>query len=131
MQMIAKYYRHRLAAQPVVDFIDALPSKAQVLLHNQIGRLNLCTVDGPPLPYPHSSQVRGDLRELRRHVGAELYRVLYRRSKQFFVLLHIFHKNTGKVPESEISIAEARWDDFKARINEEPRQLRPIGKDAP
>jgi phage-related protein len=130
--MIVKYYQDRDGSQPVAEFIDDLPVKAQVLLHNQIERLDLCTTDGPPLPYPYSSQVRGELRELRSHVGTKLYRVLYRRSERFFVLLHIFQKNTQKVPESEISIADARWRDFKGRMDENPRRPpRPIGRDAP
>ncbi len=30
----------------------------------------------PPLPFPWSSQLEGELRELRCHYGSELYRVL-------------------------------------------------------
>ena len=35
------------------------------------------------------------LRELRGHYGNELYRILYRRSNNLFVLLHILRKNTS------------------------------------
>jgi hypothetical protein len=35
----------------------------------------------PPLAFPATSQVDGELRELRCHYGPVLYRVLYRRSK--------------------------------------------------
>jgi hypothetical protein len=31
------------------------------------------------------------------HGGPELYRVIYRRSQNLFVLLHVFRKDTGKV----------------------------------
>jgi len=44
-------------------------------------------------------QLEGELRELRCHYGSELYRVLDRRSGNLFVLLHIFRKDSGKVPE--------------------------------
>lgn len=44
----------------------------------------------PPLPFPWSSQLEGELRELRCHYGPELYRVIYRRSRNLFVLLHMF-----------------------------------------
>jgi Phage derived protein Gp49-like (DUF891) len=65
----------------------------------------------------HSSQIRGELWELRCHFGRELYRVLYRRSRGLIVLLHAFRKDTGRIPEAEIQIAEDRWADFKARMD--------------
>ncbi|MBA3866398.1 MAG: type II toxin-antitoxin system RelE/ParE family toxin [Solirubrobacterales bacterium] len=63
----------------------------------------------PHLPFPHSSQVDGELRELRCHMGSEHYRVLYRRSGRLFILLHAFPKTTGKLPPAEIKIAQKRW----------------------
>jgi phage-related protein len=53
----------------------------------------------------HGSQVDGELRELRCHYGPVLYRVLYRRSKNLFILLHMLRKNTGRLPASDIEIA--------------------------
>ena len=86
----------------------------------------------PHLPFPHSSQVEGELRELRCHFGRELYRVLYRRSKNLIVLLHIFRKDTGKIPLSEIEAAKQRWADFKKRMEAQPRRKpRAVGHDAP
>jgi phage-related protein len=74
----------------------------------------------------------GELRELRCHVGSELYRVLYRRSADLIMLLHVFRKKTGKIPPAEIKIAQERWDDFKARMDAMPRRPpRPAGHDAP
>lgn len=78
--MQAVYYRATDGSEPVNDFIDRLDMKRQVALDNQIERLNMLTPDLPHLPYPHSSQVEGELRELRCHFGRELYRILYRRS---------------------------------------------------
>jgi hypothetical protein len=43
--------------------------------------------------------------------------VLYRRSGNLLVLLHMFRKDTGKILEREIEIARARFDDFRARMN--------------
>jgi phage-related protein len=71
----------------------------------------------PHLPFPHSSQVEGELRELRCHFGAEHYRVLYRRSESLIVLLHAFRKTTRKLPASEVAIARMRWLDFQGRMN--------------
>jgi phage-related protein len=78
--MQAVYYRAADGSEPVNDFIDSLTVPRQVVLDNQIDRLNMLTAANPHLPFPHSSQVEGELRELRCHYGRELYRVLYRRS---------------------------------------------------
>jgi phage-related protein len=76
--------------------------------------------------------VEGELRELRCHYGSRLFRVLYRRSDNLFVLLHIFEKKAAKVPENDKSIAKTRWRDFRIRMNEQPRRRpRAAGHDAP
>ena len=128
----AVYYRALDGAEPVSDFIDKLPVNRQVALDNQIDRLNMLSPSRPHLPFPHSSQIKGELRELRCHFGRELYRILYRRSRNLVILLHIFRKDTGKVPQAEIAVAEARWDDFRARMDA-PRRRPPraAGHDAP
>ena len=111
------------------DFIDALEPKVQVVLDNQIERI---TLFGPQLPFPHSSQVEGELRELRCHYGSTLYRILYRRSDNLFMLLHAFEKRSGAIPEGDKQIARERWADFKRRMNEEPRRPpRAAGHGAP
>jgi phage-related protein len=129
----AVYYRDIAGVEPVNDFLDALPdATAQAALDNQIDRLNGLPEDAPPLPFPHSSQIDGALRELRCHYGRDLYRVLYRRSGNLFVLLHIFRKDTGKVPRQDVDIATKRWQDFRRRMNAEPRvPPRAAGHDAP
>lgn len=128
----AVFYRARDGSEPVSRFIDRLTVKRQVVLDNQIDRLNMLGTDFPHLPFPHSSQVQGELRELRCHVGRELYRVLYRRSKNLIVLLHIFRKDSGRIPPAEIQIAQDRWEDFKARMDAAQRTPpRAAGHDAP
>jgi phage-related protein len=88
--------------------------------------------DEPPPPFPHSSQIEGELRELRCHCGRDLYRILYRRSDNLFILLHISHKTTAATPEADKQIARQRWDDFKARMDAPRRQPpRAAGHDAP
>jgi phage-related protein len=65
-------------------------------------------------------------------MGSEHYRVLYRRSERPIVLLHAFPKTTGKLPASEIKIAQKRWDDFKGRMDAQRRKPpRAAGRDAP
>lgn len=123
------YYRASDRSEPVDQAIDGLPPKVQAAIDNQIDRLGLF---GPNLGFPYTSQIRGELRELRCHFGDDLYRILYRRSRNLFVLLHFLEKRTGKVPAEDIRIAEARWDDLIRRMNERPRRPpRAAGHDAP
>lgn len=97
----AIYYRAADGSQPVDDFTERLPVKQQVVIDNQMGRLNLLTASNPHLPFPHSAQIAGELRELRCHYGATLYRILYARSKNLIVLLHMFRKDTGAVSDAD------------------------------
>jgi len=86
----------------------------------------------PPPEHPISSQVEGELRELGVRFGKTRYRVLYRRSGRLVVLLHIFEKNTDKLPARDRKLAIRRFADFKARMGAEPRRPpRAAGRDAP
>ena len=128
----AVYYRAADGSEPVDTYISRLPERSQAILFRQIGRLNGLSESLPHLPFPHSSQIEGELRELRCHVGSELYRVLYRRSGNLIVLLHIFRKKVKKVPGREREIAKGRWADFKRRMDAERRvPPRAAGSDAP
>lgn len=132
-KMQAIYYRDAQGGEPVSDFIDGLsPVAAQVVVDNQIDRLNMLGPTDPPLPFPHSSQVEGELRELRCHYGRTLIRVLYRRSRNLLILLHAFEKHSGLVLERDKAVARARWEDFQTRMNAQPRTPpRAAGHDAP
>jgi phage-related protein len=126
------YYRDPEGFEPVRDFVDALPEETQAALENQIARLNLLSDEIPHLPFPHTSQVDGELRELRCHYGRRLYRVLYRRSERLVILLHVFPKRSAKVPAADIQLAQQRWADFKARMDAARRvPPRAAGRDAP
>src|SRR6266571_1950380 len=98
MSMQAVYYRDSHGHEPVNEYIDRLSLERQVEIDAAINLLNRLQPTDPPLPFPHSSQVEGQLRELRCHYGRELYRILYRRSANLVVLLHMFRKDTGKLP---------------------------------
>lgn len=132
-KMQAVYYRTAQGSEPVNEFIDGLnDANKQATLDNQIERLNMLRPNDPPLPFPWTSQVEGEFRELRCHYGPELYRVIYRRSKNLFVLLHMFRKDTGKIQEGDKAIARSRWADFKERMDAERRlPPRAAGHDAP
>jgi phage-related protein len=128
----AVYYREANGREPVNDFIDALPPERQEEMDHTISLLNRLRTNDPPLPFPFSSQVDGQLRELRCHYGRDLYRILYRRSRDLFILLHAVEKRSRALPLADINIATSRWDDFETRINASPRRSpRPAGHDAP
>lgn len=111
------------------EAIDALPVKVQVVLDSQIERLALF---GSDLGFPYTSQVVGDIRELRCHYGSDHFRILYARSGNLFVLLHLVAKRSATIPTQDIRIARARWDDFARRMAERPRRgPRAAGRDAP
>jgi len=131
MPMQAVYYRDPKGREPVNDFIDQLPSERQEEIDHTISLLNRLSPNDPPLPFPHSSQVDGQLRELRCHYGRDLYRILYRRSRNLFVLLHIVEKRTKALPRAEIDVANERWADFQRRMNSRPRRPpRAAGRDS-
>ena len=120
-----------LAPLEVLQF-DGLAPERQEEIDDKIGLLNRMGSNDPPLPFPHSSQVDGQLRELRCHYGRDLYRILYQRSGNLFVLLHAIEKRTGQLPQADIDIAKARFEDFRQRMNRRPRRPpRAAGHDAP
>ena len=130
--MQAVYYRDSDRNEPVNDFIEALPPERQEELDFKIGLLNRLTSTDPPLPFPHSSQIDGQLRELRCHYGRDLYRIFYQRSGNLFILLHAIEKRTGALPQADIDLAKARFEDFRQRMDAKPRrQPRAAGHDAP
>ena len=91
---------------PVQDFLDGLdkPRRAKV-----VAVIALLAEQGPILPFPYTSQVRGKLRELRTRYGKERYRLLYFGAPgRAFVLLHALEKSTEKLPTRDIKVAEAR-----------------------
>lgn len=129
----AIFYRDESDREPVDEFIEELPVKRAVKIDDFIDEhLNGRASDAPPPEYPISSQIEGELRELRIRFANTRYRILYARSDNLIVLLHAFEKNTGKVPVTEKELARRRMDDFKRRMDAEPRTPpRAAGRDAP
>ncbi len=127
----AIYYRDKLGIEPVDRFIEALPVKRAAKIDARIDEhLNGRAPEAPPPEFPISSQIEGELRELRIRFANTRYRILYQRSGNLIVLLHAFEKNTGVVPASEKVLAKRRMADFKRRMDAEPRRPpRAAGKD--
>jgi phage-related protein len=126
------YYRDRRGREPVRQFLEALPRKPREKIVTQIEEhLNARRADAPPPEFPITSQIDGELRELRVSFGGH-YRILYQRSRNLIVLLHAFEKRTGMVPASDKAAAKWRMADFSKRMNADPRRPpRPAGGDAP
>jgi phage-related protein len=129
----AAYYRDKRGLEPVDPFIEALPAKQAAKIDDYVEQhLNGRSPDAPPPDFPVTSQIDGELRELRVRFANTRYRVLYQRSGNLVVLLHAFEKDTGAVPDAEKLLARRRMDDFKARMDAERRvPPRAAGKDAP
>lgn len=131
-RLTAKFYRRADGTEPVDEFIELQRPAVQLAIDRQIERLNSLDESQPHLAFPYSSQIEGELRELRCHYGSTLYRILYRRSEQFLLLLHIFEKRGGRVPEEHKQVARNRWSDFRKRMDSESRKRPgPIGRQAP
>jgi phage-related protein len=129
----AVYYRDMSGVEPVNDFIESLPTKRAAKIDDHIEEhLNGRPPEAPPPPFPVTSQIEGELRELRVRFANTRYRLLYQRSDNLVVLLHAFEKDTGAVSEADKRLAQRRMQDFKARMNAERRTPpRAAGKDAP
>lgn len=129
----AIFYRDRHGIEPVAQFIDALPPKRAAKIDAFVDEhLNGQPLDAPPPEFPLTSQIEGELRELRIRFGNTRYRILYQRSGALIVLLHAFEKNTGAVPAADKGLARRRMNDFKRRMDAQPRKPpRAAGHDAP
>jgi phage-related protein len=128
----AIFYRDKRGSEPANQFIDALPAKQAAKIDDYIEEhLNGQAPDSPPPEFPISSQIEGELRELRIRFANTRYRILYQRSGNLIILLHAFEKNTGAVPASDKALAQRRMADFKRRMDAKPRKPpRAAGKDA-
>src|SRR6267143_4623280 len=91
---------------PVEEYLTGLPVEHRAKL---VALIKMLEQEGPNLPFPCSSQVRGKLRELRTQQGRDKLRILYfGDAKRVFILLQGIVKRTAKLTEEDIRIAEAR-----------------------
>jgi len=129
----AVYYRDSRGTEPADEFIQALPPKHAAKIDEFVEEhLNDRPTTEPPPGFPITSQIEGELRELRVRFANTRYRILYQRSENLVVLLHALEKDTGSVPRSDIELAKQRMADFKRRMNAARRRPpRAAGKDAP
>lgn len=129
----AVFYRDERGAEPVNEFIEALAPKHAAKIDDYIDEhLNGRRPDEPPPEYPVSSQLEGELRELRVRFANTRYRILYQRSDNLVVLLHAIEKDTGAIPTADVELAKRRMKDFTRRMDAARRRPpRAAGQDAP
>ena len=97
-------------------FLEGLPVSHRAKL---LALVRMLEQEGPSLPFPYSSQVRGKLRELRTQLGKDKLRILYFADvKRTFILLHGILKRSAKLPEEDIRIAEERMEFHRRRLEE-------------
>jgi hypothetical protein len=104
---------------PVEEYLTSLPvqHRAKVL-----ALIKMLEQEGPNLPFPYSSQVRGKLRELRTQQGKDKLRVLYfGDSRRMFILLHGIVKRSAQLPEEDIRVAESRMELHGRRLEGKKR----------
>ena len=101
---------------PVEEYLAGLPVEHRAKL---VALIKMLEQEGPNLPFPYSSQVRGKLRELRTQQGKDKLRILYfGDARRVFILLHGMVKRSAKLPEEDIRIAEARMELHGRRLEE-------------
>jgi hypothetical protein len=99
---------------PVEEYLASLPIQHRA---KTLALIKMLEQEGPNLPFPYSSQVRGKLRELRTQQGKDKLRVLYfGDARRVFILLHGMVKRSAKLPEEDIRIAEARMEMHVRRL---------------
>jgi phage-related protein len=129
----AVYYRDPRGIEPAHEFLNTLAPKRRAKLADFVDvYLNGRLPEAPPAEFPITSQVDGELRELRVRFAQTRYRLLYQRSGNLVVLLHGIEKNTGAIPREDIDLARQRMRDFASRMDSSPRvPPRAAGHDAP
>jgi hypothetical protein len=99
---------------PVEAYLASLPVPHRA---KALALIKMLEQEGPKLPFPYSSQVRGKLRELRTQQGKDKLRILYfGDARRVFVLLHGIVKRSVKLPEEEIHTAGVRMELHARRL---------------
>src|SRR5258708_21752180 len=103
-----EFFTDERGEAPVEEYLTSLPVKHR---RKMLAVLKMLEKEGPNLPFPYSSQVRGKLRELRTQQGKDKLRIIYfGDARRVFVLLHGIVKRSARLLEGDIRIAEARME---------------------
>src|SRR6266702_6518152 len=102
------FFADERGGAPVEEYLTSLPVQHRAKL---LALVKMLEQEGPNLPFPYSSQVRGKLRELRTQQGKDKLRILYfGDARRVLVFLHRIVKRSAQLPEEDMRIAEARME---------------------
>jgi len=120
MSWTVDFYKDASGDAPVERFLDGLTAKQRAKL---IALIEMLKEYGIALPFPYSSQVKGQLRELRTQQGKTRLRILYFADvNREFQLLHGVVKDTQKLEQSDINIAEENMADHNQRLKKSKKK---------
>jgi len=109
-----EFYEDEDGFAPVEGFIAGLSRERKA---KALAIIKLLAEEGPTLPFPYSSQVRGKIRELRTQCGKDKIRILYFGDpRRYFILLHGLVKRTDRLSEEDIQITEKRMHHHLRRL---------------
>src|SRR5258708_22202468 len=96
-----EFFTDERGEAPVEEYLTSLPVQHRAKM---LALLKMLEQEGPNLPFPYSSQVRGKLRELRTQQGKDKLRIIYfGDARRVFVLLHGIVKRSARLPEGGYS----------------------------
>ena len=96
-----KFYKNSINGnEPVLDYINQLPSKTKAKVNSYI---ELLVFNRGYLDQPYSKHIKGKIRELRVDFNKSFHRIFYFTFiNKTIILLHAFNKKTDKTPKREI-----------------------------
>ncbi len=112
------FFVDRKGRAPVEEFLLTLPTKQRAKV---LAIIKMLEEQGPTMPFPYSSQVRGRLRELRTQQGKDKLRILYYGdTRRTFILLHGLVKRSESLPPADLLIAEERMERHVKLLERKP-----------
>lgn len=113
------FYKTKHGEIPVKDYISELCKETSKDSRIKLAKVEICMKllkeYGFGLKRPYAAPLKNKIWELRPQNNRIMFAAAFQNS---FILLHVFKKDTDKVPDSEIEKAEKELADFYARGNE-------------
>ena len=104
--MKVKFYHKKSGKQPVIEFLDELPSEETARIAACLSNIEKLGFDSPRVQF---RQIKGSLWEIKIKTHRSGYRLFYVCIQgDNIVLLHAYKKQSQKAPKKEIETAEKR-----------------------
>ena len=107
----ARFFRTSSGHEPVREWLLRHPKEDRKTVGADIAYVQYRW----PLGKPRVDHLRGDVWEVRSNLKGRIARVLFAVEGKEMVLLHGFVKKTQRTPDSELTLAEARWREWCGR----------------